>query len=1596
MADTGLLEEDPPMAAEETEAEAEAEAGVDLELGDTVYLRGGRLDKTQGILYGFSDDRFTVMPTGASDRVISVGLVDGTPDPELGLEEVIILKKAAKPGFIPLLDLRAGQRVETFSSGGVPSTVYSVKEVNEARDSAIFADEAGEEEELIFGFKGIPRGLPFEVMRARDATPPVQGVQEEAEAPVSRLVVDDEDLADALPEDAEGDSAVEQETFTLGDAVEIEVTEEIKEISTANRIYPDVFQRSEMLSQLIRLLPEAQQRVPAKLQGVRRLVERMMYLRNQAVNYGVAGEPRGEKATSVDTLADLASRIPPLARSVVSMKKVIYHSHREDKAADPEGGGIEEDELVGVYMSDVIDSVETLKKNYVEGGEGVALTAVPGAIPVFYTHMETARKLDTAFRMTTGAASASTTDREVFRLEPPGGEGVPSLGSDDVSFAPIFTTTTPFSLVRILKERVGGGSKNPRQVEPAETPEIISTLLFPRSTARDLGPVRSGSLALDISHGMSHSTLMSDWIDILGEVSDFPTADGILLLGLNGIVGNISVKEWLESQPLVLNSVAEAHALFSAYGFSDLEWTAEQAATLQAKVDANLAGIRIFLARTREEAAAGAGKEPVAAGLLPEARAAELLARVESEPLLQKAIETLRRGLGATAASSDIAWFSALATTTPDLLLAVLGQQPIPLVRERLRQVLKKRTEAGEDGYKLRLKLATAGEPPVRNSCVHVAALEKIRGVKEDSDRTKLLAKFLGKYRSKTEDNWVFCNVCDSHLICGHELLQIQQFVRPKEREALYKEMILNFSAGTEGRSYVCRVCGQSLKEIEYDTGLEFDDEGRPMMGRSAMIDKDAIAEQEIEDLLSGPAKAEEEQTFASEEEGRLYRVIKRIAGLVGIAPEPADYKRILREVSGYTSTLLTREAYAAETRARGGRAPPDYDIYRSLRIVSAATAAVLLDIQTHVPEYTIYFTSADCVGGFGGWPLVATDAPLAGAGIQCVSTVVAGINDDEEPWNLTTLQRQPNLLKRREALEKYVKGQVDMFLKSPTTAAAFVRKREWMEKTGAGVRAKDQLRATFRPVPYKVSVAEAAAAPIAAVGATPRKAAEAWIRDAHGLASGASATGVKGCCFKSLAAPAEAWKGLPALSDVASRATGSMRAVTTFEAGLAKPLDAKTDPDAYWRLFARLCWRGESKGRPHQLGIGLTCGECGLNFVENPNLTSAIEVVGAEEASKAATQLVQHMEAQGVVITEQTFVDLLDAAHRAAAAPPTAAPASPRLEFLAGVGPLDNWPMLLQELQASLAELSRRETATTLQIATAADRFVRAITEKEEFVRGRIGAAPFAALETLTQKTPRECGNALMTGFLVPFQRWLTGLDPASFKILATYELSTETKADILVKGMGAHLKPLGETTDLRGLPRAKAAAFVAEIGGYCRTIFPVLRASLTPGGSVMVTYLLRAYVMGSVARLLDPHVIPVAASEAGEAGEEGTGLRGLQRAFLACLSRYSVGSRIPSEDEIRLDLEKRAEAEKQKFIKRLDGMTREQRKVELMNKTLGIGEWAVGGTKAIRQYDEDRYEAERTERAQAGLTDYPEAAAAEAAMDSGYDNEQQREDEY
>jgi hypothetical protein len=324
----------------------------------------------------------------------------------------------------------------------------------------------------------------------------------------------------------------------------------------------------------------------------------------------------------------------------------------------------------------------------------------------------------------------------------------------------------------------------------------------------------------------------------------------------------------------------------------------------------------------------------------------------------------------------------------------------------------------------------------------------------------------------------------------------------------------------------------------------------------------------------------------------------------------------------------------------------------------------------------------------------------------------------------------------------------------------------------------------------------------------------------------------------------------------------------------------------------------------------------------------------------------------------------------------------SAALGLLAQTEAFEGWAEIVANLQVTLAELG--PGASKIQIAKAAEQLVQKISEKEDFIRGRLGADVFRYVESLTKKSPREAGEAVSAFLLVPFKRWLAGLQPSTFQILKSYELSNDTSSDIMVRGLGAYLKTVGDEVELKGLLLRKVRRFVEDLSELCKNIFTSVRSILIPGGEMMTGYLMRAYIMGTIQRFVDPHFIPEGIEELdGEGGA--VNMKVLYKAVAQAMTKYAVGSKVPTEGEIRTSLEKRVEKEKQQFIGEMDKMTRDRRKVELTLKNLGMGKWAAGGGKAIRQYDPERYEVERAERAAAGITDYADIGGANAADGEG-----------
>jgi hypothetical protein len=291
-------------------------------------------------------------------------------------------------------------------------------------------------------------------------------------------------------------------------------------------------------------------------------------------------------------------------------------------------------------------------------------------LPKFYTQMDGVHKaLQRPFDYAFGEKPLEA-DEEVFRgaapdfTQPPV-EGISSRGLEDTevtTFQNAEITPLAFEEVRLTSGRIG---RFPRTAEPyryVETPDqpaALNVLLFPLTALRELGPIRSGSLAKDMS--LAHSEIQSheDLFQELGEISEEPYADRILNIGIQGnLQGDTLLKNWLEQQELHITGLGDVLEQLQAYAIKDIEWNTEQLAVLQEKIMKMIAQLKNFLAKQREEnkqLLKNLKFEPQPV-LSPE-YAGRLVQRLESEPFLKQELAEFRNYMG-DLSTIDINWFT--------------------------------------------------------------------------------------------------------------------------------------------------------------------------------------------------------------------------------------------------------------------------------------------------------------------------------------------------------------------------------------------------------------------------------------------------------------------------------------------------------------------------------------------------------------------------------------------------------------------------------------------------------------------------------------------------------------------------------------------------------------------------------------------------------------------------------------------------------------------------------------------------------------------------------------------------------------------------
>ena len=1550
---------------------AEEEAPV-IELGDRIRFTGGQYDGTKGRVVFRSLNELHLMPDGLTHTIIKFNLDEDGFDDEYGIEGVEILQKRKKSALVDILDLSPGQLLETFGEDGKPGPTYTIVKVDSDLDTLVIKSEAEGEVDVSFGFQGVPSSLPFKVVRGRQAPEKPLTIQEEDE--------EESNTGENEGSNNEGDEEdEEEEDFAFLDD-ELEAAppanseEYLMEIPSSERTYSSIRQKSEAYTDILSLYTDALQRLDTTQRSTRVLTELFFQLRASILRLSEDGTPKGIKPSSIQTLIDLLeTRNMAMSRTVVDVDKVVYHDR--DPVENPDEPTTLEHLVVKYFKRRVLDSNTYLTTS--SDMEGQKFSSFLNSYLVNF---------GASWYPSSDSRIAFQRDEEVFRLKAPEEEAsIPGyaagLPNEKSELSAQIVSEVGMSLFRGLKALRSKG----KLMEVGEEATVLSYVVFPLAFAAYLTTLREESIVRDVQKGTTDFRGMANIIKSIGkEISEIPSPHVPFLVSVEGgTLGNIPLREYLKTVSTKAEGMGDFWPLQVMLGMREREWTIDQQSVLTEIIKKTHDSIYDVVLRQRENLAKQASQPAAVQGIQMVPEGPQMIQKLSDEPIIKDIQKAIKEQMPSFA-NSDVALVGLVLRQHSDLAFAQLADQPAALTQSRMRYARQEYLTTIRNIQKVKERAAFAGEPPEPINCPHVKPLTMIRKVKDDNKRLALMAKFLTTFQGSKEDNWVKCRVGDHNLLCVHELLQVYQFLRPGDTAALNKEIQLNFGGGQFQGYYICRNCGQPISELDYDTHLEFDDQGRPMMGRSELVDKDAITREEIDQIMGpmGSLDADETVEFDNETKTLIYSTTRQIADKLNAPLDITDYTTIVSRTFAVIQQIPTRERYIqiqqgqkkSKTAAVAAAASADYDIYMNQALVCAIGVHMLILIQSKKPDMVIRAMPSGC-RSLKGQPL-ETDG---NQGIQCIVAVLSSFQKDSPPWSLTQFQKEKEEGMRQKAIMAVFEPILRSSLQDPTILQGLAQKRDYNRKilglTAGQGRPDEQVPEYFAPIPFVMKPEDFVEKVIVPEAASPRDRAELWIRQGNYLAKENKLPRPlifteTSCCLSPIQDTQEFWKKSASSLPLFEKPAGLPQPpkITRAEPTMKPSLISRPLPDApensYYLLFLKVCYDGEKKGYSHEFGLTHTCIWCGLR------LPKEAEILTAEQGRAAIEQ-------QGIDISKDSFEDLLNETHRVNRF---------KTELLLELpGPLDTWVKLtemdpepapdyrvvMSRTQIALSKLP--PDAKDVEVAVALSEFSSYVTDIESQFKARVSSAQHVIFDNLVASGAESITRFLQSYVVVPLKQFVSKAYP-QLLIPGSWDLSFQHAQDIqaVLKEHRGYLTKFNKIQTTPWLD-AKVETVLQQSRAVLNSLAS-LRPLQIPGGSQTFQYFLKLCLYAPLATFVDPNILPTAGLNI-----EAPASQVEQHALFPARFISEMAARFKGEgfhltpEQIREMIVERNEKEKANIIKKMTDMSRSGKDIEKLKIKYGIGEYAVGGTKAVYAYDQDRYDIERDQRAEAGIVDFP-----------------------
>ena len=1582
-----------------------------IQLGDRILI-DCQYGKVVGTVYYRSLELIRVRPDGVSNTLYHFNMEQTDEGESFAEEDQVttahIIEKRKKEAFVDQQDFRVNQEVATFDKEGRRYRTFRVTDVNTEEDRLNLQPLAEEEEETIVvecGFVGIPTDLPFTTISIVSAGPSQANWNE---------------TAPVVEEEVEEVEEEEEEDIEVVGVIQVTNDTVYEEAEVYEQRIPDNLQRIDALNDFLSDLSPALQKDKKELRTTRVLVDTLYYLQKLSMEYNPNGSIQGPAEVSVTTLVDLIQRsIVPLGRPVLRITKKEYEvpSEEEEERQPTEEVRFEnfEEEL-----ERILAKFNTLPSTIVQGASSIN--------EYWHTSRTFLERYGSPWESLPRREPMwnAMKDSDFFRTSPPvsvdGSQGfhLPGYVRPVEGELPIFYRI-PFGLERALATTYRKGKeRNKEGLLSEERAPLDSYVLFPLSMANTMGSTRSSSLAIDSGRSQMPPRTMKSMLRELGEPREDGTANDLILLDVVGnSLGNITLASYVQGLTLPCLGLGDALPYLRNYGLDEMELNEELHDVLQRKIESYQSQLTSTLARLRNVLSPESKPEPNPFLVDP-----LFFASMLSQPLLANDLKEYGE-INLSLAESDIGKVAYLMKKHPNYVEIAAGKNSKMVARAFHTATRGEYFQQLQINETIKKNERGAGERPQKNSCHHVSDLVSMRRIREDNDRFREFVKIFRAYQGARNENWIDCNTCHAHFVCVHERLQIQAFLNPKEKDAIEKELILSFSGGQFQGKYICRNCGQPMRDLDFDQNLEFDENGRPKSGNAVLTDEDAEWNDKIDMAVSAPLEPSSKETMKlSEKEQSCYDMIQSIAETVGVFMDEQGYRNVIRPMIEWMAKFPSKAAYGNAAPAKEGKKRPDYEVAVARDQIAACGVFLLLEIQTHIPSYVVRYQLTGCKSpGFGGYPLETDETSKQG--IEYLACAISYLRKKGDLVWERGFQSIVNDQARQTLIISYFMLILSQNVRKDVIQAQLSEKRRYMVEmlgqSADGLQAmpKDMIPATFLPEQMVLTAEEAAKEPIqaevaATMGARGRAAlVKLWIRQAHHMAR-STATLIRGlpysettCCANPLLEPGAFWrqKEMPEIPGrtLTPHLQGS-NLLTEFHPREAGQNVTEPNKDLYYRLFLKYCFKGDRVGHPHQPGLTHLCLWCGFQFPTNP----AIMDVNKEGKDALAD----------VDTNTEEFTDLLDTIHHVNKVESIALPEAVRMETmmerLSNVqpAPTEDWKTIIMETLSRMKTIRQGAQDTTrLEIISAAGELSQVSAPLKNSILERL--APWIRRENAKPRGKRyeashfetllqgidglswfDFFKVVQTYFMIPFQRIVSNFSGDSLMV------SNELKQELSVTHVDEYLKPMLQRETLfmesnKGLIQSPKLRLARAKLRYALTQFTELlpfmndiRPNLVPGKDVFLRYVQQAILYGPLHLLLNSLHDPEDAYDENPAQDPSIDF--LLDVLAHQLNKYAEESLSYDADRIKYLIAVRNEKERTNVLKGFNDLSLEEREVELMNKRLGLGQWAVGGTKLIYAYDADYWDQERQKRLDAGIFDFPGSGDGQLPVPQGAERDE------